>query len=578
LELILDTETTGLNKMVDEPFMLLVTIGNNSYSLDWTPALVRWLNDNLPRAHRCVFHNAKYDYHMMTNGGVDPEALYRMNVYCTYVAEVLLNEHRFEYNLDALGKEYFGLGKRSDELYAWLAAKFGGKPDKKQMANISKAPHKIVAEYGFGDVELTQQLLYRQAPLLERDELLPLMALEMDTLKALAEMERRGCPINASQLDPTERGLVAQQKILQKRIFDLVGFEVNSRSPISMEQAFLKLGLPMKRLPSGNYTFGKEHLATIDHPFITALGESRSIKTMLDTFINGAIRNHAVNGRIHTDFNQVRGDDYGTITGRLSSSSPNLQQVPKRDGALAPLVRGLFAAPKGMDWISNDWEQFEFRVFAHYVKDAQLTRTYHENPSTDFHQAVADMTGKPRSKAKRINLGLVFGMGEGKLAKELGLPFTIGVTPSGKDYLVAGDEAKQLFTEYHSDFPGAQRFLKQASNVAKTRGYVKTVMGLRLRFPGGQFVHKAGGLVFQGTSADIMKQKVVELNRRYRNTDVDFNLVVHDEYNLCAPKEISRQVMQEVREITQDVPLLRIPILADAGVGANWWLACTGGK
>jgi DNA polymerase I-like protein with 3'-5' exonuclease and polymerase domains len=581
--IILDTETTGLDKMVDQPFMCLIRIIDHGwhgtdYALPWGDALVRWLNHNLPLARQVVCHNGKYDWHMMWNGGVDSNVLYRTNVYCSFVAEALIDEHKFSYGLDSLGLEYFGEGKTT-ELYELIAIYYGVKPDKKLMSRVADyaaaytGNWRNVADYGIQDLELTAHLWDYQKQHIIRQDLGRVLDLEMDTLKALVEIERRGVPVDKEQVERTSDELQKRQFLVQKGIIKEVGWEVNSRSPLQMEKAFNKLGLPITYLKSGNPTFAKDVISNLDHPFLSLLQESRNIKTMLDTFIGGSIGKNMVNGRIHTDFNQVRGDDYGTGTGRLSSSHPNLQQIPKRDGELAPLIRSLFCAPQGQLWISNDWEQFEFRVFAHYVKDIDLTNRYIQDPTTDFHTALAEMTGKPRDKAKRINLGLVFGMGEGKLAKELGLPYELGEY-KGKEILVAGPEALALFNEYHTRFPRAKAFLKEASHLAKTRGYVKTIMGRRLRFPNGEFVHKAGGLIFQGTSADIMKKKLCELNNEFRNSSIEFNLIVHDEFCLCAPADITEGVAKRVKEITEDVPELRVPILADPGIGQNWWDAC----
>lgn len=575
LVVIADTEGTGLDKLLDTPFMFQCRINRKSYAVEWCPNLVRWISDNAPRMKQFVFHGAKHDYHQMINGGVDPDVLYDSSIFCTAVAEALLDEHRFTYNLSDLGLDYFGTPKRDEELLQWLADYFKEPKSKKLMGKIQYAPREIVADYGIGDVEIGEKLYYNQLTRIKAQELETVVDLEMEVLKALAEIERRGAPVNQKQVPIVEAGLITKQKELQQAIIDMVGWTVNPRSPNEMTAAFTKLGLPISyKKKTGNPTFAKEVLEQLHHPFIDALGDSRGVKTMLDTFIHGSIGGHTTEaGRIHTNFNQVRNDTHGTGTGRLSSSDPNLQQIPKRDGELAPLVRGLFAPPKGKLWISNDWEQFEFRVFAHYTNDADLIARYHRDPTTDFHQALSDTTGVPRPRAKRINLGLVFGMGEGKLAAEVGLPFTEEVGRDGKVYLKAGPEAKALFDEYHGKFPGAKKFLTQASNVAKQRGHVKTILGRRIRFPGGKATHKAGGLVFQGTSADFMKMKTVELNREFRKTDTEFILIVHDEYCLVAPKGDAKKVSKRVKEITEDIPQLRVPILAGAGVGPNWWEA-----
>jgi DNA polymerase-1 len=344
-----------------------------------------------------------------------------------------------------------------------------------------------------------------------------------------------------------------------------------------MATAFKNLGLPITYLKSGNPSFAKDVLAGYNHPFIQHLSDTRKIKTLLDTFINSSIRGHHRNGLIYTNFNQVKSEDSGTGTGRLSSTDPNLQQIPNPKRAetemqkeICAYVRSLFWPNSGHLWCSGDWEQFEFRMFAHYTKDPGLIAKYNADPTIDFHTILSERVGKPRDKTKRINLGLVFGMGDGKLAQELGLPYTVEVGYGGKEYLKPGPEAEALFNEYHTNFPGAHKFLKLASNMAKQRGYVKTLFGRRIHFPNGQFTHKAGGLVFQGSSADVMKWKCRQINDEFRKTDVVFNLVVHDEFNLSTPKGKAEKVRLRLKEIMEDVPQLRIPILADVNLGNNW--------
>lgn len=584
--LILDTETTGLNKLTDKPFMLVMEYYDmypHEVCLEWTPSVARWLTNNLPRAKRVVAHNAKYDWHMMRNGEVNSDALYNTNIFCTFVAEALIDENRLSYSLDSLGELHFGIGKDT-ALYEELGRFFGVEASKKLMgrlyeyARYSKDNWNRTGEYAIQDIRVTKRLYHKQVKDLSTQELDRVMALEMRTLKTLVEMEKRGVRVDLDRVERVAAEMEMKQEEIQDEIKSILGWEVNPRSPIQMANAFTQLGIPLY-IPKGKKgpSFAKEVLERLDHPFIKALQNSRSVKTMLDTFIHGSIAKN-VNGRIHTDFNQVKGDAsgsyYGTSTGRMSSSNPNLQQIPKRDGELAPMVRGLFCAEPGKLWIANDWEQFEFRVFAHYVKDDVLTARYNKDPKTDFHTAMSEMTGKPRDKAKRINLGMVFGMGEGKLASECGLPYEVE-TRHGKEILIAGPEAQALFAEYHGRFPKAKAFLQEASHLAKRRGYIKTIYGRRIRFPRGEFVHKAGGLVFQGTSADLMKQKLCELNDEFRHTDVSLNLVVHDEFDAEAPEDQAKGAAKRIKEITEDIPELRIPILADAGIGANWWDACT---
>jgi DNA polymerase-1 len=581
--LIIDTECTGLDKMDDKPFMFLFSVSQDEtiYAVEWSNQLVKWLNDTLKKIKLGVFHNAKYDLHMFTNGGVDTDVIHNLPIHCSYVTQALIDEHRFTYGLDDLGFEFFNISKRNEELYQYLGELFNEKPSKKLMDRIQYAPRELTAYYGVGDIEITKKLYMKQVPEIKKEELDDVFSLEMNVLKALVEMERRGVHVNLPFVDKVGIKLEEEFHKIQKDIIEIVGWPVNPRSPLQMVDAFNKLKIPIKFTKTGRPSFAKDIFENLDHPFITALEESRSVKTLLETFVNGSVKGHHRNSYVHTNFNQTRSDDTGTRTGRISSSDPNLQQIPnpKRAETQAQkerckLIRSFFIPenPNNM-WIKNDWEQFEFRLFAHFVKDPALTKRYNDDPHTDFHTALVEMinwTMEQRPKAKQINLGLVFGMGDGKLAQELKLPYTIETGYGGKEYLKPGPEAEAIFNEYHSRFPNAKKFLKMASNLAKQRGYIKTLSGRRIRFPGGQFTHKAGGLVFQGSAADIMKQKTIELNDKFRNTDIIFNLVVHDEFNLNAHKSIVKDMAMEVKKITEDVSLLRIPILADSKIGPSW--------
>jgi DNA polymerase-1 len=211
---------------------------------------------------------------------------------------------------------------------------------------------------------------------------------------------------------------------------------------------------------------------------------------------------------------------------------------------------------------------------------------YRENPDADFHQMVSDMTGLPRSptvgikgNAKQINLGLVFGMGEGKLAQEMGLPYTTETDKSGREWTRAGDEAKEVFRKYHEAVPGVKDLLSLASTRAKSRGHVRTILGRRIRFPGGQYTHKAGGLIFQGSAADALKVKLVEVHEALRGTEARLILNVHDEFDVSAPvgsrDTIGTQVQRVIRHFDGEGTPIKfdVPIMSDLGIGPNWWEA-----
>ena len=445
------------------------------------------------------------------------------------------------------------------------------------MKNLHKAPIEWAIPYAMQDIEMTRTLKEdRQRFELENQELNPLMALEMDVTKALVEVERRGIPVDHRAWNKAKKEITSIISEVEIKIFDMAGFDVNVRSGPQMVRAFEALKLPIKiKKETKNPTFDKYALQPMGHPFTDGVLKLRSYRQIRDAFIDGLGQYIHDDDKVYTTFNQTKGEnDYGVrSTGRLSSSEPNMQQSPKRNREIAALVRSIFRAQTGQVWYSSDWSQFEFRIFAHYTNYDPLTQEFIKNPKIDFHQIIADMANIERDPAaKRINLGLIFGMGEGKMAKELNLPYSTD-TYKDKEYLVPGPEAKALFNQYHEKLPNVKPFLKMASNLARSRGWVKTIYGRRIRFPRGHSPHKAGGVVFQGTAADIMKKKLVIVNNETRKL-APLVSIVHDEFNNIGPKENKAKVKKVMKEIMEDVPELRIPILADIGTGSNWWKAC----
>jgi len=573
--LTIDTETTGLDKLRDKPFLVQIQTDEGPNVAIWeTDKAVAFLNDHMDKVACNVFHNAKYDLHQLTNIGLSPDVVYRSKLHCTMVTEALIDEHQRDYHLDTLGKKYTGRGKSGeDELYKWLANKFGGVPDRKhQISRIQHAPRDIVEKYALGDTDLTYEIYKAQAILISTRNLSQIYELEMRTLFALYEIERRGVPINASKIPETTRQFQLIATRVAAEIEDMVGKPVNPRSGLQLKAAFQKFKLPITYTAKKNPCFNAEVLESIDHPLCKLILQQRTYEHMINTFLNGFEKWVYEDGRIRCDFNQVRGDKYGVKTGRLSSSNPNLQQVPnpkRKNREIAELVRSLFEAPPKSLWISSDWEQFEFRIFGHYVGDENLLKAFEDDPTLDYHQVVADLTGLARNPfAKQLNLALIFGMSEGKMAKTLGMPYKVH-----GEVLRAGKEAKAIFNQYHRNLPKVRSLLKRVEMKAQRTGSIRTICGRQLHFPQGKGAYKAGGLLFQGSAADLMKLKLCELNDCYRNTDVELILVVHDDYNLLAPESMAKEVKDNVVKIMQDMPQLKIPILADAGFGKNWFEA-----
>lgn len=575
--LIIDTETTGLHKINDKPFLIPITIGKESWVFKSDNNIYRWLAENMPKAEYCVFHNAKFDLHMLLNGGIKQSVIDRSKIWCTMVYETLINDQHHSYALSNICKDRFKIAKKDDELLQWLADKFGGKPERKvQMKNVSKAPLEMVAYYAVGDTEMTGKLFEAQKLDVEHQELDRVSKLEMDVLHALLDMERRGVPININKVEESLVKFVKMEAEIGERITTLSGFDINVRSGKQLEKAFKGLGIDIKyNKDTGNPVFDKEALGGMDDELSRSILEKRSYGTMINTFLS-RFKDHVYDDqRIRPDYNQTKTDEYGVLTGRLSVSMPNLTQIPnpKRSGEKAAEVRAVFEAPKNMKWISADWKQAEFRMFAHYANDPLIIEEYKIDPEKDYHQLVADLTGLDRNTtAKSLNLGLVFSMGQGLMAKKCGLPFSQKVE-NGRVYLVAGKQAKDLFEKYHRKLPGVRKMLKAAEKTAATRGYVKTLSGRRIRFHDKNLCYKAGGLIFQGSTADVMKSKLVEFNNVFKNTDTELILVIHDEFAVLSKNCNIKKDMKIIKEIMEDVPGLRIPFRTDIQAAENWYEA-----
>lgn len=599
----MDLETTGLRAHIDTIIgVALSTPDGESYYFDTREhdGVLNYLREELPRCPKVAFHNAKFDIGFLHYKGIHlrPE-----QTECTMVRAALLNEHELQYSLDYLAQKYVGFGK--EEPWEELAALFGGKPTKAaQIGNLARAPTRIVAKYARGDTQATLALYQYQQGILEAQGLMSVLGMEMKLLHTLSRMELGGVRVDVAAaeeaIDRIDKLAIGKQADLNA----LAGFEINPNPSNSIKELFKpeqignhdKEGDPkiwkvidgtlIGSTDAGAPSLDAAALRTIKHPAAAMILDLRKLLKCRDTFLKGHVLGSQHNEYAHTNFSQTKSEAGGTGTGRLASSSPALQQIPARDKEIALIVRSLFLPDPGHTFAAYDWAQMDFRVMAHYVQDPDILASYITDRMTDFHQKVADMTGLPRSprfggdaNAKQINLGLSFGMGRGKLAQEMGLPYTVELGFKGKPYLKPGPEAEAIFEQYHSAIPGISRMTRDASNIAKSRGYVKSILGRHINFPGGNFVHKAAGLIFQGTAADCLKQKLVEVDEYLRSVNNGSRLLlsVHDEFDVSIP-EGDTKTLAGVHQILEDfgpesVIPLRVPVVADCGTGPNWYEA-----
>jgi len=548
-DFIVDTECTGLDVMRDHPLWFGWRLPDRFGFTQWTDNLVEWLNDNLPTANRAIAHNKKYDDHMLIQGGVSPAVVDYVRGFCTMVGAQLCDEHRHSYSLDSLGQEFAKMGKIE-----------GIDPTK-----IHHYTFEQLEKYTNRDTAICQRLLEIQEQEFSTQHIWKIADIEMQVVGVLRRMERRGVPIFR---DRAEQAVYAMRDAVDKADDDLwatVGYRTNPRSPKALEYAFHALGLPKME------SFDKEHMALVNHPVAQQILDYRQILVCQDTFVIGLQDFVGADGCIHCNFNQNKHEEGGTGTGRLSATKPNLQQIPMRVAAIAKIVRSMFGA-KDKKWCTGDWSQFEYRIFAHFVGDDNILGAYRENPKTDFHQALANITGIVRDKAKRLNLSLVFGAGDGKTAKMLGLPCT-EYKEGGHTRYKPGPEAEKLFAQYHSRVPKTRPYLRASAQEAEAKGFIRSIFGRKIRFPDRSKAYKAGGLRFQSSAADIMKLKLIELDQALMREDngAELVLAIHDEFDVICPDGEEEKTCKIMKEIMEDTPYLQLPVLAEVSHGSDWW-------
>lgn len=377
-------------------------------------AVLRWARDNLTRPNQLkVGANLLYDLEFLACEGVNVAGPF----WDVQVADPLINENLFSYSLDAIAKRRIGLNKVDDELYNWSHQTYGGKPGRDQAANIYRCPPKLVGPYAEADAWLPYKIMLEQQKLLGQQELNYIADLEMRLIPILLAMRLNGVRVNAEGAAELNDKLESKEIELQLELDRLAGFHVyTTNKQQTIDKLFDKLDLEYPKTPKTKKgSFTKGFLENHSHHAAELISAIRKIAKIRGTFLENAISGHQVNGRIYTQFHQMKSDANGTVSGRFSSSNPNLQQIPSRDEETAPLVRGLFIPEDGCSWRRYDWSQIEYRLLVHYAvgDSGDIARSmYKSDPKTDFHKFTQDlvltMTGKDlgRKPTKNINFGL----------------------------------------------------------------------------------------------------------------------------------------------------------------------------
>ena len=534
----------------------------------------RWIRDVLATPADKIMHNAAYDLGWLRAAGFEVNG----TIYDTMLAAPVLDENRFSYALNSLGFDYLKEVK-SEQGLKESASDFGVHPKKE----LWKLPAMHVGEYAEQDAALTLKLWHHLKVLMRKEEVESVFNLETEVLPVLVDITLKGINFNRVKCEQEMAKMRGKEKDILKYLKSQAGMQVDIWAAQSIAAAFDRLAIQYPKTAAGAPSFTKSFLDTHEHPLAKMILEARELNKTHGTFLEPYLKHSAKDGRIHTHFNQMRNEDGGTVTGRLSASNPNLQQVPARHEIIGPLVRGLFLPEDGQIWAANDFSSQEPRLLVHYATlldlpgAEKMAQAYRDNPDTDFHQMVADMAGIKRKAAKTIGLGLMFGMGKAKLANSLDLSM---------------DEASELIAKFHSKVP----FLKGTVDAVMKRiehptsgGSIRTLLGRKCRFPlweptewgvnkalpreqaameYGSRIKRAGtykGLnkLIQGSAADQTKAAMVALHK------AGFNLMlqVHDEVAL------SVRNIDEARaaaDIMVKAVTLEVPSRVDVETGLNW--------
>jgi DNA polymerase I-like protein with 3'-5' exonuclease and polymerase domains len=532
--------------------------------------VLNWLQDLFKQEAVFVFHNAMYDVCWLRASGITPPD----KIVDTMIAASLVNENRWSFRLDALAKEYAGIGK--DEAVLQAAAREYGIDAKKDMW---KLPSMFVGQYAERDAESTLKLWHRMKIELADQDLWTIFDMETKLFPCLVDMRFKGVRVDVEKADIIKKQLIDKENKIINKIKDLTGVSVELWAAASIAKVFDALKLPYDRTEkTGAPSFTKNFLSNHPNEIAQGISYAREINKAHTTFID-TIAKHSYKGRIHADINQIRSDDGGTVTGRFSMSNPNLQQIPVRHKELGPLIRSLFIPEENHKWGVFDYSQQEPRILIHYAKLQRLdgineiADAYKEG-NADFHSAVAKMAGIERSQAKTINLGLMYGMGKNKLMAELGL---------------MKEAAEKLIAQYHAKAPFIKQLMQAVSRRADESGRIRTLGGRVCHFdlwepttfgaglpkkhaealkeygPGIKRAgtYKALNRLIQGSAADMTKLSIIALSE----AGIVPHIQIHDELDISVESD---EHVKKIVEVMESSIKLEIPNKVDYEFGDNW--------
>ena len=570
-----DTETTSLDYMLAELVGISIALKpneafyipiNHNYEgaekqleQDFVlEALKPFLeSDEIPK----IGHNLKYDRHILQNVGIDLKGTLLDTMLFSYVNNSTITRH----NLDAVSKRYLNINPTSYEDVAGKGAK---------QIPFSEVSIDVASDYASEDADISLKLYEHIEPLVQKEAKLAKLYSEIEgpLIYTLGDIERNGVLINSEKLSQQSKELEAKILKLESKVQKNAGEDFNLGSPKQLQEIlYEKLGLPViKKTPKGQPSTSEAVLQelSMDFPIVHDILSYRAISKLKSTYTDKLPKMINSNtGRVHTSYHQAV-----TATGRLSSSDPNLQNIPIRSEE-GRRIREAFIAPEGYKILAADYSQIELRIMAHLSKDQGLMDAFAKGQ--DIHQATAaeifsinidDVTPNQRRSAKAINFGLIYGMSAFGLSKQL---------------QITRAEAQNYIEQYFERYPGVKNYMDETKSSAKQNGYVETVLGRRLyladiessNYQRRQYAERSAiNAPMQGTAADLIKMAMTDLHSKIRNESLDAKIImqVHDELVI----EVNENQLDELSDLTvnimADIFKLDVDLKVDADIGNNW--------
>ena len=521
-----------------------------------------------------IFHNAQYDVGWLQASGIEVKG----EIIDTMIAAALVDENRFSYSLNALSIDYLGEIKAETDLKEAAAAH--GIDAK---AEMWKLPAEHVGYYAEQDARLTLNLWQRFKQEIATQSLTTVWKLEQQLIPILIKMRQRGVRVRVELAEKLKIEMMNQEKEILLAIQKETGLEVDIWAARQIAKAFDKLKLEYPRTEKTKEpSFTQNWLINNKHKLAKLIVQAREINKFHGTFLS-SIMKYQVKGRIHGEIQQLRSDLGGTVSGRLSMSNPNLQQVPARNKDFGPKIRSLFIPEEGYQWGSFDYSQQEPRMTVHYASSIgengyagshELVEAY-QNSSADFHQTIADLVGIERAQAKTIGLGLMYGMGKNKLANSLG---------------VSKEEANELIIKYNNKVPFVKKLSDRCKIAADEKGVIRTKKGRKCRFDKWEtkdfglhlaetfdnavakygrdnikraYTYKALNRLIQGSSADQTKQAMLDCSDAGHLPI----LQIHDELCFNVRDEEHAKKIKKIMESTIE---FKVPSVVKYGLGGSW--------